>query len=358
MSENKQLSIIICTFNRAQAVLKVLEELDSQFLNQPSPKSSQIIVIDNNSSDSTAEDIKNFQALKKSNIEINYFLEPVQGSSSARNRGIESSQGELLVFLDDDINLCENWLTEILKISAQEKISFVAGGRVKPLWASDLPPWLRLAPPFEIISSCFPAHDFGDSPRTYPFKTGRRLIQNPISACFLATRDVFTRFGNFREDLGIHGSQRGACEDTEFFWRVLAGGQEIHYLPSITVLHPIPPQRMTQKFILDWYELLGRTLSYLISNKLTHLNPDRKSPSLTKLLLKKFLLQIFYYSSIPLNQPAVSFWLKCQIAKTKGSIGFIKDSLKNEVLRRNPLNKNFKDPLPEPRENLGSGLKN
>ncbi len=37
---------------------------------------------------------------------------------------------------------------------------------------------------------------------------------------------------------------------------------------------------------------------------------------------------------------------------------FSKDSLKNEVLRRNPLNKNIKDSLPEPRMNLGSGLKN
>jgi NAD(P)H-quinone oxidoreductase subunit 5 len=36
----------------------------------------------------------------------------------------------------------------------------------------------------------------------------------------------------------------------------------------------------------------------------------------------------------------------------------VKDSLKNEVLRRNPPNKNFKDPLPEPRFSLGSGLKN
>jgi len=35
-----------------------------------------------------------------------------------------------------------------------------------------------------------------------------------------------------------------------------------------------------------------------------------------------------------------------------------KDSLKNEVLRRNPLNKNIKEPLPEPRFFLGSGLKN
>ena len=36
----------------------------------------------------------------------------------------------------------------------------------------------------------------------------------------------------------------------------------------------------------------------------------------------------------------------------------LKDSLKNEVLRRNPPNKNFKEPLPEPRFSLGSGLKN
>jgi hypothetical protein len=37
---------------------------------------------------------------------------------------------------------------------------------------------------------------------------------------------------------------------------------------------------------------------------------------------------------------------------------FFKDSLKNEVLKRNPLDKNIKDPLPEPRALLGSGLKN
>ena len=37
---------------------------------------------------------------------------------------------------------------------------------------------------------------------------------------------------------------------------------------------------------------------------------------------------------------------------------YIKDSLKNEVLKRNPLNKNLKDSLPEPRSLLGSGLKN
>ena len=36
----------------------------------------------------------------------------------------------------------------------------------------------------------------------------------------------------------------------------------------------------------------------------------------------------------------------------------VKDSLKNEVLRRNPPNKSIKDPLPEPRPLLGSGLKN
>ncbi len=37
---------------------------------------------------------------------------------------------------------------------------------------------------------------------------------------------------------------------------------------------------------------------------------------------------------------------------------YFEDSLKNEVLRRNPLDKNIKDPLPEPRSLLGSGLEN
>jgi len=65
MSKNKKLSIIICTFNRAQAVLKVLEELDTQFLNQPSSEACQILVIDNNSSDSTCQDIKDISSKEK-----------------------------------------------------------------------------------------------------------------------------------------------------------------------------------------------------------------------------------------------------------------------------------------------------
>jgi hypothetical protein len=44
--------------------------------------------------------------------------------------------------------------------------------------------------------------------------------------------------------------------------------------------------------------------------------------------------------------------------KESAHLSAFKDSLKNEVLRRKPPKKNIKDPLPEPRENLGSGLKN
>jgi glycosyltransferase involved in cell wall biosynthesis len=332
MPKNKTLSIIICTYNLAEAFSHLLKELDEQIFdyqtqNPSAPLDLEIVVIDNNSSDNTSLAFKDFVSQKKSSVEINYFLETTQGSSSARNRGIKEAIGDILVFLDDDIKLDKDWLVEISKLSKLNPKMFVAGARVQAQWASALPAWLKLHPPFEIIGSCFPCHDFGLETRTYPFKLGSRIVQNPISACFSASKDIFEKYGNFREDLGIHGDKRGACEDTEFFWRVIAGGEKISYLPQITVIHPIPEKRMTQEFILAWYELLGQTLQYMMKNNLNHLQAQQKNssaPSDFSLITKKLILKILWILSLASNQPAMSFWLKCQIKKTQGQINLNK----------------------------------
>jgi glucosyl-dolichyl phosphate glucuronosyltransferase len=323
MQKNKYISIIISTFNRVESLLKLLEELDQQFLGISDIECFEILVIDNNSTDTSLKDTKKFIAQKKSNVEIKYFVESTQGSSSARNRGIKEAQGQLLVFLDDDIQLSSEWLHEIDKFTKLDLKMFVAGARVQAQWARALPAWLRIKPPFEIISSCFPCHDFGLKTKVYPFRLGLRVIQNPMSACFLATKDIFEKYGNFREDLGISGERRGTCEDTEFFWRVLAGGEKISYLPQITVIHPIPESRMTPEFVLSWYELLGQTLQYMMNNKLNHLRPgslNSQAPISINLLIKKLILKTLWKMSLITKQPAISFWLKCQIAKTQGQL--------------------------------------
>jgi len=316
-----KLSIVICTFNRYRDLELLLNQLNKQIENL---SEIELIVIDNNSSDQTASVIKKFPKAK-------YFLETKQGSSAARNRAINEAQGDLICFLDDDVMISDTWLECLLNLSQNYQGEDIAyGARVIPLWSKALPNWLRLEPPFEIIQSCFPAHDYGEEIKTYPFALANRKIQNPISACFLCSKSVFVKYGKFREDLGIIGKQRGACEDTEFFWRLLAAKVPIIYQPKLAVKHPIPESRMTQDFVLAWYELIGKTLEYMKSQGLVHHNPKAQSSCPYKLTFQLAIYYCLYYLSFLSFNPAVKFWFKAQIAKTKGQLSF-------DILEINPI---------------------
>ena len=95
------ISIIICTYNRAEHLADTLESLFK--LNFPPSVSVEILAVDNNSSDSTADVVNRFQINHPS---ISYIFEATAGLSHARNRGIKEAKGNIITFIDDDsINL-------------------------------------------------------------------------------------------------------------------------------------------------------------------------------------------------------------------------------------------------------------
>ncbi|MGK0296532.1 MAG: glycosyltransferase involved in cell wall biosynthesis [Gammaproteobacteria bacterium] len=86
-----KISVIIPTYNRLESLLRALESVQSQ-----SYQATEIIVIDDGSTDQTAEHIKrNFSNVK-------YIYQSNAGVSTARNAGIEHSSGDWLAFLDSD----------------------------------------------------------------------------------------------------------------------------------------------------------------------------------------------------------------------------------------------------------------
>lgn len=335
------LSIIIASYNRSADVKKVIDELENQFehlfIDYPSEdlKSQiELILIDNNSTDDTGA--MAFQKLSEQSrksdddkfLELKYFLEIEQGSSEARNRGIKEAKGSLLAFLDDDIELDKAWLKNLYAIAKAEPENFCNGARVIPVWAQEpLPEWLSIKPPYEIIQSCFPAHDHGDTKKEYPFNFANteRKVQNPISACLVASKDIFEKHGDFRLDLGIKANKRGACEDTEFFWRLLKAGVKIEYNPDLTVYHPIVIEKISKEFVLRWYTLLGQTMEYMKDKNLTHLDPEATVSPKLKLVLKLWFYRLIKLSS--LSNPRKSFWLDCQKAYAKGQLDYSKINL-------------------------------
>ena len=91
------LSIIICSYNRANYIEAALDSL----YHQSSNENFEIIIVDNNSTDNTAEVYSNWRAAH-SNGNFQYITETKQGASFARNTGAAMAKGKWLCFMDDD----------------------------------------------------------------------------------------------------------------------------------------------------------------------------------------------------------------------------------------------------------------
>ncbi|HQA64039.1 MAG TPA: glycosyltransferase family A protein, partial [bacterium] len=79
------LSVIIPTYNRARYLPLALASLARQTITKDS---FEVLVIDDGSSDNTAETVKNY-----SELEVKYFRQNHLGVSAARNLGIEKAAG-------------------------------------------------------------------------------------------------------------------------------------------------------------------------------------------------------------------------------------------------------------------------
>jgi glycosyltransferase involved in cell wall biosynthesis len=123
------LTVAICTYNRQYFLEKCLTELLPQVLNT---QDVRVLVIDNNSTDNTAELIHTFQ---KQHSYLDYVFCPEQGLSFARNCALEQCQSVWLSFLDDDGYPDENWLEQNLKVINSNK--YDAFGGVYLAWFKD-----------------------------------------------------------------------------------------------------------------------------------------------------------------------------------------------------------------------------
>jgi glycosyltransferase involved in cell wall biosynthesis len=200
-----------------------------------------------------------------------YIFEKKQGLSHARNAAIEKFTGEYLVFLDDDIRLADSFLLNLLMNLRGLLVTepFIASVRIVPEWESEKPKWLSFKPPFALSPSVFPSHDYGSESRTYPFVFENLKVANPIGAVMLISRSVFEKIGIFNTELGVGSSALGfgLHEDTEFFRTALKEQVSIYYWGDTQVTHPVTKQRMSGKYICDWYFKSGKSLTWLAFNR-------------------------------------------------------------------------------------------
>ncbi len=112
-----ELTLIIPTRNRKAYLEKLIKNLEEQ-----THKPDEIIIVVHR------EDLKtkNFLERLHTFLPVKYF-ETTGGSSQGRNVGIRNSTGQLLVFIEDDVLLEDEYIENVKKIFNQNSVSILAG---------------------------------------------------------------------------------------------------------------------------------------------------------------------------------------------------------------------------------------
>jgi glycosyltransferase involved in cell wall biosynthesis len=117
-----QLSVILPFHNAAATLARCLAALSAQTY----PRDLvEIIAVDNNSTDRSADIVAQFPAIR-------LLQEPIQGAYAARNRGIRDARGRVLVFTDPDCVPTPDWLSAIAQDIDIPGTAVVIGGYVVP----------------------------------------------------------------------------------------------------------------------------------------------------------------------------------------------------------------------------------
>ncbi|MDB4905111.1 MAG: glycosyltransferase family 2 protein [Mucilaginibacter sp.] len=134
------ISVIICCFNSATRMAPTLQHLYNQ--RNISSSAWEIIVVNNGSTDNTVEmalQIWESFASNKPNFKVVNELTP--GLSAARQKGIEESYYDYVLFCDDDNWLEENYLSLTLNIMQNNMNIGALGGTGSPVFEKNEPPY-------------------------------------------------------------------------------------------------------------------------------------------------------------------------------------------------------------------------
>lgn len=273
-------SIIVCTYNGSRKLPATLNSFKRMVI--PNNVSGEFIFVDNNSDDETKLVIERF-AREESPLPLTYCFEPSQGLSYARNTGIHNSNGDIIIFTDDDCVVSRNWIAEILsEFSSHPDISLL-GGQVRPYKPEDRAATLYLLNERRYFT--FPEQTFSLLP-----------------GCNMSFRkSIVECVGEFDTNFGA-GRKVPSAEDSDFFYRAFRSGFKMVYSPKVLIYHNHGRQSIKQVKKLFRGYVIGQGAFYC-----KHL--IKKDPIVFRMLLREIRLNIksIFLNFYHLKNPNKSF---------------------------------------------------
>jgi glycosyltransferase involved in cell wall biosynthesis len=233
------ITIAIPTYNGAKRLPTLLEQLAQQINTENI--SWNILIIDNNSQDETAELIKSYQQKWQGKHSLEYCLEQRQGAAFARQKAIIETQSQWVAFLDDDIIPALDWVANAYKFSQEHPQVGAYGGQIH----GDF----EVSPPnnFQRIASFLAIRERGETAHLYDAKN----LSLPPSAAWVVRRKAWLECVPSIPTLS--GRTKGSMvqgDDYEPLLYLHKAGWEIWYNPAMHVAHKISSQRLERNYLI------------------------------------------------------------------------------------------------------------
>ncbi|WP_423262900.1 glycosyltransferase family 2 protein [Frondihabitans sp. 4ASC-45] len=224
------LTIAVLTFRRPDDLGAILPALVEQAASVSGQATARVLVVDNDPAASARDAVTVAgAAADQRGVRIDYVSETEPGIAVARNRALaESSEFDLLVFIDDDERPSATWLADLLALQRERDAAAVVGPVVSA-FAHEPDPWITAGEFFV-----------------------RRRLPTGTAVDVAATNNLlldlaFIRREGLRFDaeLAVHGG-----EDTLFTRQIVARGGLMLWCAEALVTDVVPPARLTRRWVV------------------------------------------------------------------------------------------------------------
>jgi glycosyltransferase involved in cell wall biosynthesis len=232
------ISVIICTYNRDKYIYNVLRSVAENTLPN---EEYEIVLVNNNCTDNTEARCAQFSRDFPS-VNFRYVVEETQGLSYARNRGILESQGEILIYVDDDATVNKDYLQTYAQFFESHLEVDAAGGPIIPVYETAEPRWMSHFTRQLITGKLY----LGNQEKKFP----KHSYPGGGNAAY--RKSVFDKIGNFNVNLGRKGKNLIGAEEKDIFDKMTKQNMQIYYLPTAILYHIISENKLS----LDYFNKL------------------------------------------------------------------------------------------------------
>ncbi len=240
-----KLTVAICTWNRAPLLRRTLDSLAVQ--QGLGDLTWELLVVNNNCTDETDAVVSAF----KSRLPIRALHEPNPGLSNARNKAIAAATGDYMVWTDDDVVVCPEWLSSYAQAFQAWPDHAVFGGPIRPEFEGNPPDWLLSVWPQ--VQNAYAIRDIDPVREELAIVVGKE----PFGANF-AVRSDLQRSHPYDVRLGKspdHPSLGG--EEAVVIRAIMGTGHLGRWVPDAVVHHWVPRIRQSTRYIRDYWRGYG-----------------------------------------------------------------------------------------------------